>query len=354
MTMVEHSSTARRLNGVDVFIFALVVVMIPMAYGAYALFRNPPATLSGVEPRQVTAGPNLRVHISGANLRPFMRVSFNTTQGRTFMIGSTTTADVDLPDLDPGVYDVVLFDYAQEIARLPKAFTVLPRTPAPTVTVAVAGDFIGLTDAQLATVTRGSTYAQQGRVGATVLAIGERHPSTVRVRTGGTNVTVDLPAVHDLAAVLKVECYLEGNSDGSLRCVFYGPVQPAAVAPDSVLQLPVPGGLLNFQVNEVHSAAAPAFVRVRVRIAPGADVAARVRPGDRDSATTEYEGAWIGRVESVSGGEVILRLPAQRASAGWSYQNQPLKVGAPLHFETERAAITGTIADVVGGGPQVE
>ena len=47
-----------------------------------------------------------------------MRVSFNTVQGRTFMIGSTEVAEVDLPDLDPGTYDVVLYDYAQEVDRL--------------------------------------------------------------------------------------------------------------------------------------------------------------------------------------------------------------------------------------------
>ena len=87
-----------RFNPVDVFVFVLVVVMIPVAYGAYALFRTPPAKLSGVEPKQFTMGPNLRVRINGTNLRPFMRISFNTVQGRTFMIGSTETADVDLPD----------------------------------------------------------------------------------------------------------------------------------------------------------------------------------------------------------------------------------------------------------------
>ena len=97
-----------RFNVVDVFVFILVVVMIPMAYAAYALFRAPAAKLTGVEPKQLTMAPSLRVRINGRNLRPFMRVSFNTVQGRTFMIGSTETAEIDLPDLEPGDYDVVL------------------------------------------------------------------------------------------------------------------------------------------------------------------------------------------------------------------------------------------------------
>ena len=49
-----------------------------------------------------------------------MRVSFNTIQGRTFLIGSTKFAAIDLPDLAPGTYDVVLFDYMQEVDRAAK------------------------------------------------------------------------------------------------------------------------------------------------------------------------------------------------------------------------------------------
>src|SRR5262249_30837466 len=86
MTLVDDRGRLfGRFNPVDVFLFALVVVMIPVAYGAYALFRTPPAKLGAVEPKQFTMGPNLRVRVDGTNLRPFMRVSFNNVQGRTFM-----------------------------------------------------------------------------------------------------------------------------------------------------------------------------------------------------------------------------------------------------------------------------
>src|ERR1044072_3324267 len=119
----DRGRVSGRFNAVDVFVFALVVVMIPIAYGPYALFRTPPAKLRGVEPKQFTVGPNLRVRVNGTNLRPFMRVSFNTTQGRTFMIGSTETAEVELPDLEPGADDVVLYDHAQDDDRMPRART---------------------------------------------------------------------------------------------------------------------------------------------------------------------------------------------------------------------------------------
>ena len=191
MTLVDDRGRVfGRFNPVDVFVFALVVVMIPVAYGAYALFRTPPAKLGGIEPKQFTMGPNLRVRVTGTNLRPFMRVSFGTVQGRTFMIGSTATADVDLPDLEPGTYDVVLYDYAQEVDRLPKTLTILPRVAAPTATLSVGGRFVGLNQAQVDALRPGATTVQGNHVTGTVLATGSRVPGALQMRTGETGIAV--------------------------------------------------------------------------------------------------------------------------------------------------------------------
>ncbi len=335
-----------RFNVVDVFVFILVVVMIPMAYAAYALFRAPAAKLTGVEPKQVTMAPNLRVRINGRNLRPFMRVSFNTVQGRTFMIGSTETAEVDLPDLEPGAYDVVLYDYAQEVDRLPGALTILPRVPAPTATLAVHGVFVGLNETQAASLTTGTKFAQNNRVSATVLAVGTRHAGAMQMRTGETSVGISLPGVYDVPAALQLECFLENTGDGSVRCVYYGPLHPSFVATDSILPLPIAGGPLNFQVSDVHPTGTPTYLRVRVRTAIAPDIAARLRVGDSDSQVPDYAGAWIGRVESSSGADIVLRLPAQQFSNGWKYRNQWLKVNGGVRFETPTSVINGTVVDI--------
>ncbi len=221
-----------RFNPVDVFMFALVVVMIPIAYGAYALFRTPPAKLGGIEPKQFTVGPNLRVRVNGTNLRPFMRVSFNTVQGRTFMIGSTSTADVDLPDLEPGTYDVVLYDYAQEVDRLPKALTILPRVAAPTATVSVDGRFVGLNQAQVDALRPGAKFGPSDHANGTLLSVGPRIPGALQMRTGETGIAVSMPGLFDVAAALELECFIEGNPDGSVRCTVYGPSHAAAVVAD--------------------------------------------------------------------------------------------------------------------------
>ena len=335
-----------RFNPVDVFVFVLVVVMIPIAYGAYALFRTPPAKLRGVEPKQLTMGPNLRVRVDGTNLRPFMRVSFSTVQGRTFMIGSTETADVDLPDLEPGTYDVVLYDYAQEVDRLPKALTILPKVSAPTVTLTVNGFFVGLNQTQIDGVRPGVKLTQGNHVAGSVLAVGGRRPGAIRMRTGDTVISVGVPGAFDLPAAIELECALENTSDGSFRCVAYGPERSALVAVDSVLSVPITGGALNFQIDDVHPPGAAAFVRLRLRAAMAPDVTGRLRIGDSDSNVPDYAGAWVGRVESVSGGDVVLRVPAQLLSNGWKYRNQWLKVGGGLRFETSTAVISGTIADL--------
>jgi hypothetical protein len=335
-----------RFNAVDVFLFVLVVVMIPVAYGAYALFRTPPAKLASVDPKQATMGPNLRVRVNGRNLRPFMRVSFNTIQGRTFMIGGTDTADVDLPDLAPGTYDVVLYDYAQEVDRLPKALTILPRVPAPTVTLAVDGVFVGLTDAQAAAITKGTTFAQNNHVSATVVAVGPRHPGAIQMRTGDTSIGVTLPGLYDVPAAIELECFLENTGDGSVRCVFYGPMHPAFVAADSILPLPIANGPLSFQVSDVHPAGSPEYLRLRVRTVIAPEIAARLRVGDSDSTVPEYEGAWTGRVEAAGAADLVLRLPAQHLANGWKYRDQWLKLNGGIRFETPTAVINGTIVDL--------
>jgi hypothetical protein len=335
-----------RFNPVDVFVFVLVVVMIPVAYGAYALFRTPPAKLIGVEPKQFTMGPNLRVRINGTNLRPFMRISFNTVQGRTFMIGSTETADVDLPDLEPGVYDVVLYDYAQEVDRLPKALTMLPKVATPTTTLTVNGFFVGLNQTQIESVRPGLKLTQGNHVVGSVLAVGGRRSGALRMRTGDTVISVGMPGAFDLPAALELECALETTSDGSYRCIAYGPVHSALVAVDSVLSVPIPGGAFGFQVDDVHPPGAAAFLRLRLHAAMAPDIMSRLRIGDADSNVPEYPGAWVGRVESVSGGDVVLRVPAQLLSNGWKYRNQWLKVGGVLRFETSTAVINGTIAEL--------
>src|SRR5579864_6444053 len=154
----ERGRIGGRVNLIDAVAAFLILILIPVAFGAYLLFRTPAPTLTAVVPSRLYQGANLRVEVQGQNLRPFMRVRFDTLQGRSFMIGGTRGAIVELPDLDPGVYDVVLYDYMQEMSRLPKALTILPLAPVPTVSLDVTGGFKGLSAERVHLFKAGDKY----------------------------------------------------------------------------------------------------------------------------------------------------------------------------------------------------
>jgi len=250
---IDRSQAGRRVNLIDAAAAVLILVLIPMAFGAYLLFRTPPAKLTGVFPATVYQGPGLHVEVVGENLRPFMRVSIGSQQGRTFEIDGTRGAMVALPDLAPGAYDLVLYDYMQEVSRLPKALTILPQAPTPTVELEVTGAFKALSSDRLRSVKAGDRFPPSGDAVAEVLSVGAVSPSEVSVRAGATTLRVPIAGQTDLAAVLRVKCSVTSSADGSLRCSFAGPTQPSDVAPGSALSLATSNGWAMFQIDQVRT-----------------------------------------------------------------------------------------------------
>jgi hypothetical protein len=336
-----------RVNLVDAAVLAFVGMLIPLAYASYLLFRSPPATITSVEPSKMELGRNPRVRISGTNLRPFMRVAFNDLQGRPFMIGSTTTAEVDLPELEPGVYDVILYDYAQELSRLPKALEILEPVPAAMTQLVATGQFIGLSKAHVGSLRKGMPFASVQRPNsAELLAWGDATMATARVRTGDTLVSVGLDGQYQVPAAVRLACWFENNPDGSLRCVTSGRTQGVTVTRDAVLNLQREDGeYFNFQVSEVFPAEPPQFMTVRVRAGLAAALA-EARPGDRDMSGPPFDGAWVGTVVGVNNDIVTLRLPVQRVVDAWQYRAYALKVGRSIRFETEAYVIDGVVLEL--------
>src|SRR5439155_20947330 len=137
----------------------------------YSLFRNPPPKLSAITPNRLYEGNRVKVEINGDDLRPFMRVSFNEIQGRSFLISTPHSAFVDLPDLPAGVYDVVLYDYRQEVDRLAKAFTIMPGTVTPTIELELEGAFVGLTPEDARTLKAGMKLPPTGAAVADIVEV---------------------------------------------------------------------------------------------------------------------------------------------------------------------------------------
>src|SRR6185436_1539833 len=247
----ERGRVGGKVNLIDAVIAVIVLLLIPLAFGAYLLFRTPPARLISVAPATLYQGSNLRVTINGENLRPFLRVTFNGTQGQSFLIGNTKYAIVELPELPAGSYDVVLWDYRQEMGRLPKALTILPLAPTPTLEMQVKGSFKDLPVARMKALKVGDQFPSTGTPMATVVSIGTPAASEMQIRAGTSTLTVPLAGKTDLPAVLRVRCFTIANPDGSVRCAVSGPVQQADVAAGSSLSLAGPDGTVAFQISEV-------------------------------------------------------------------------------------------------------
>jgi len=246
----ERGRLGGKVNLIDAVVAFLILILIPVAFGAYLLFRTPQPRLTAINPAKVNQGPNLRIEVQGENLRPFMRVSFNDQQAKSFEIQSTRGAMVDLPDIPAGTYDIVLYDHMQEVSRLPKAMTILPLAPVATVQVGVAGSFKGLSADRVKGLKAGDKLASGGSV-AEVVSVGTPVPSAVTLRAGGETLRVPIKDQMDLPAVLKVTCFLVSAADGALKCAVPGPVQQADVAPGSTLSLASKTGWATFQIDEV-------------------------------------------------------------------------------------------------------
>jgi hypothetical protein len=246
----ERGRVGGRFNLVDVAAAIVLLVLVPLAAGAYLLFRTPLPTLVSVSPATLPEGPNQRLEVNGTNLRPFMRVSFDTIPAKSFLIGSTKYALVDLPDLKPGVYDVVLYDYMREVVRLPKALTVAPT--ATDVELEVVGAFKSAPETLAAQLKVGDKFPSAGHAVVEVLAIGPLTAGDLRLRVGEETLTVPLHR-QDLAATLRVKCSIVRAPDGALRCTVPLPDQHVVVAPDAVLMLTVPHGPVLFQIASVRA-----------------------------------------------------------------------------------------------------
>ena len=361
----DRPETARRLNLVDAAVVLVLAILIPLAYLAYLLFRPPQPRLVGVTPTSIVQGISGRLLIQGQNLRPFMRISLNDVQAKNFAITSVTGAEADLPTtLAPGTYDVVLYDYAQEVSRLPRAVTVVPAAPTPSLTLLVGGAFVGLERAGVARLKPGLKLPQgdtPDKGVAEVVSLGAPTTAAVRIRVGDSFVATPVPDRLLVPAVVRVSCYTEPLGDGTLRCIVPNAPQPVPLVPDAFLTFRTPEQWYSFQISDVRGGSRPPMATVRGRFVVAREIARRMKAGDIDTTVTGYEPDIAPRIvsfdqppppssaASVNDAPVNLvvtfRLPVQQLAHGWAYRGRPLKSGVGLTFDTDEYTISGVVID---------
>ena len=128
----EEGRIFGKFNLVDVVIGVVLLGVIPIVYGAFVLFRTPDPVIQSIEPNRVTVDSVGMLRLTGMYLSPSLRVVIGDRPAESFLVESQTSAEVRLPDLSAGTYDVVLLNEELELTRLVSALVV---EPAPAMTI---------------------------------------------------------------------------------------------------------------------------------------------------------------------------------------------------------------------------
>ncbi len=329
-----------RFNLVDAVVAVFVIGLIPLLYGAAALFWTPLPVLSAIEPATIARQPGMRIRVKGEHLRPYLRVSFGDIQGVDFLFRSTREAEVNLHDMPPGTYDVILYDAAQERARLKGALTITP-APIPPTRMTIVGMFGNLDAERAKQLTVGTAVDGVG----TIRKVGQPIPAAVRVNANGLLVQIPIERAVMLPAEVEAGCEVQ-PSQGAPYCTQNGIV----LQPTMVLFGNHTLGKLPFQIDQIRGREALSDVEAVVRFAAPPQVLAAVKTGDVDRGVffnPLASGAVVSAVRT--GGphiDVTLKLQAERGSNGWVYASAPRRAGAAFSLRTPRYDLSGTVLTV--------
>lgn len=341
MAIVDHQGRLfGRLNLLDALVALLVLGLIPLSYGAYLLFRTPMPVLTSVVPAELTLGSKMRFSVRGDNLKPYLRVSLDAHQGQTFLFKDTTEAEVGLAEIPPGVYDVILYDHAQERSRLPQALTIHPSV-LPDAKVIVTGMFGNLKAEQAASLTVGMVIPSIGEV----LAVGKPVPLVARVFSTPNHVEVPVPNALMVPVIMRMGCWVR-SAQGQPECV----ANSVGLHPSGLLFLLTPIGTLPFQIDQVRGTQPLVPVDITVRFTGIPEALARLKAGDADMGLADNELSVGGTVTSVTGGsgarDASLIVNAQQGTAGWIYAGSPLRVGGGFTMTTPDYVLSGTVVRI--------
>lgn len=358
-----------RYNLIDLAVAVVLLALIPVAYLGYQLFQQPEPRIVSVEPTKLTPTTGV-LKLQGENLRPFLRVSFNQIQGASFALLSPTTAEVRLPDLPAGTYDVVLFDVSREVHRLPGAVSVdAAPPPSAASSMLIAGSFIGVEEGWAAEFSKGAQFSAVGSGRIEVLEVGALEPDRRLVQSADVLHEIPLDGGRQLPAFLRTTCFVVDR-----RC------RVGNVDIDQFAQVPMftaNGRAVMFVVQEALPAGPVRHATLQVRLALPTDQPGVVRVGDRDRGPVLFgsrlaQVTAVGRAQRVTSShewtqllpwtsvgdwrlavpdlasvvDVTLDAVLDVASDGLRYRGRPVRAGAPLLFQSDRYNARGWVLAV--------
>lgn len=287
------------INLIDLGVLVFIIVLIPLAYGAYVLFRTPPPRLTAVAPSSLPFAKDVEreVQVKGEHLRPFLRARIGAIDARAFAVDSPQSGELKFADVPVGTYDVALYDESQEIARLRSALTIEPPP------FQLVGSFVGLAPDDA--LTPGLEFGPADRPIAEVIAV---DPSDGAGRRRAT---------------LRVRCRLSADR----QCM----VEGAAARPGSKINLPTAGTArqLTFAVDDLRVDAT--WIRVKVRLMGLADALAQVRPHDLDRRVGPSPAAGQTAIAGVKAGAILLSVgPLQKNQGSYVVTASQPQVGRAI------------------------
>lgn len=290
MTVIDERGRVFGLvNLVDAGVAALVVGVLAMVAVGFSVFKVPTSPeLTRVEPASQPQAESMRVIVRGKNFLPFMRaviqrtgdsakavqaVNLNpnipvdryalvTTTETRFFLESPSVGEVWLSKtVEPGTYDLVLFDESKQVVMKEAAFTITPPPPPPAAPAPPAAPPL-----PLATVRIYGTFSKMDRPGSSI-APGTRFTTSVpgesaevlsRSAAEPDIVNFPVPAIIAdtvrIPAIVRVRCSFTGG-----ECRF----GPTLLSPGAYINLTLKDREIRFYVSELVADSSPlAFVRV--------------------------------------------------------------------------------------------
>ena len=280
-----------KLNLIDVITVAVLLGLIPLGYVAFLLFRVPMPTITSIEPAQVSQGDLATLKLRGSGFRPFLVARLGDNESYGFLVQSPTAAEVKVPDIPPGNYDLVLYDQARELVRIPGAVTVIatrvpsaparrirpaPPLPPPIMELRVVGEFISMSRDAAEHIRVGLKFSERvaerwpprPTMTAEVLSVGATKDGVRRLRAGtptnlnGTTITASALDEVNVPALIRTSCVINSNPPPLLSDCWFGDTVLAQTETLVLTELSEGGvgGLGNqvrFMITEVLSSTGP-------------------------------------------------------------------------------------------------
>jgi hypothetical protein len=331
-----------RLNLIDAAAVAFVLVLLPLAYGAYLLFRPSAPEIESVsraevtrEERRIAGGVLLaaKLKVRGSGFNPMLRAEIGGTPAMGFVFESPNSADVLVGPIAAGTHDLVLFDGVQEVARAKGAVTI---AAPPTTSIRLAGRFIGLEDGT----------ARALKVDSMIVMLGALEPARARVRSGQRVTELPVQGRVERPAVVEMPCdpAPAGSETSTDPCTVGG----QSLTSDQAVIVTVASaqGSIPLLVEDVLPAGDAQRASARVLFTGGDEIAA-IRAGDRD-AFLDNRAAVVTAVSARERGSMMatLDLGVDASREGWRYRGQLVVPGSTLTLTTSSYVAAGRVQDL--------